>query len=320
MLTKASFLRNLANPARIIVISLLLYLSFQQSQALRQATATLKVLQNDPGITSKYYNYTFETLPFPPPKQFRQYHRCNFEPLPRVLSMYDSALYLTLTNKSLARFGDYDIEILSDRPVYFQKPSDSLKEALSYVFTHYLPDLDLGLSDVFSGYSELAHNIINDWTGDRLQEDIRWMKENANYSRYYLSTLLTTPYVYSRKSYCNNIDQIYDLLRSVWKDKDLIILRGNNGQVYEYDVYDTSRSQKIHLAPRYNAWDEYEGIKAKLLEEDPSALYILAAGPISKVLAYDLAKEGRRALDLGHLAKDYDLYKKGGRVKRFWRD
>ena len=36
--------------------------------------------------------------------------------------------------------------------------------------------------------------------------------------------------------------------------------------------------------------------------------------------AYDLAKEGRRALDLGHLAKDYDLYKKGGRVKRFWRD
>lgn len=38
-------------------------------------------------------------------------------------------------------------------------------------------------------------------------------------------------------------------------------------------------------------------------------------GPTANVLASDLTKVGFRALDLGHLAKSYDWYKKGIDVK-----
>ena len=44
------------------------------------------------------------------------------------------------------------------------------------------------------------------------------------------------------------------------------------------------------------------------MEEDPSSLYILAAGTVSKMLVLDLTLAGRRALDLGYLAKDYNLF------------
>ena len=106
----------------------------------------------------------------------------------------------------------------------------------------------------------------------------------------------------------------------MWRDKDIVILRGNNTQVYDYDIYDTARSQKVIWAPRFQAWDAYEELKEKLMNEDPNKLFILTAGPVAKVLVHDLFKAGRRALDLGHLAKDYDVYYSGKSIKNFFVD
>ena len=77
--------------------------------------------------------------------------------------------------------------------------------------------------------------------------------------------------------------------------------------MYQYDVYDTAKSQTIIDAPRYNAWNAYQSLRDQIMNQNPEALYIMAAGPVGKVLTYDLTKIGRRALDLGHLAKDYNI-------------
>ena len=49
-------------------------------------------------------------------------------------------------------------------------------------------------------------------------------------------------------------------------------------------------------------------MKKRIFAEDERKLYILTAGVVGKVIAYDLVQSGRRALDLGHLAKDYNEY------------
>lgn len=54
------------------------------------------------------------------------------------------------------------------------------------------------------------------------------------------------------------------------------------------------------------------------MKEDPNNLYILSVGHLSKILVYDLVKEGRRALDMGHLAKDYDCYRKNVYISGFY--
>lgn len=48
--------------------------------------------------------------------------------------------------------------------------------------------------------------------------------------------------------------------------------------------------------------------------------FILAAGLVSKVLAYDLYKAGRRALDLGHLENSYDYYYRNKALEGFYTD
>ena len=56
--------------------------------------------------------------------------------------------------------------------------------------------------------------------------------------------------------------------------------------------------------------EKYEELKNKLLKLSQDQILIFAIGPAGKVLAYECFKNGYRVLDLGHVIKDYDTYKK----------
>lgn len=45
---------------------------------------------------------------------------------------------------------------------------------------------------------------------------------------------------------------------------------------------------------------------------DKNRIICIILGPTATVLAYDLAKEGYQALDLGHIVKAYNFYKTNG--------
>ena len=53
--------------------------------------------------------------------------------------------------------------------------------------------------------------------------------------------------------------------------------------------------------------DEYDKLLNSAKKIDKNNLVIVILGPTAKVLAYDLHLLGYRVLDLGHIAKDYDL-------------
>ena len=55
---------------------------------------------------------------------------------------------------------------------------------------------------------------------------------------------------------------------------------------------------------------DYDKILNSILEKDKNKLVILILGATATVLAHDLSKKGFRALDLGHLGKDYDAFRK----------
>ena len=51
------------------------------------------------------------------------------------------------------------------------------------------------------------------------------------------------------------------------------------------------------------------------MQEKEDALYLLALGPVATVMAYDLAKTGRQAVDIGHLDLEYEWFLRGEGVR-----
>lgn len=76
----------------------------------------------------------------------------------------------------------------------------------------------------------------------------------------------------------------------------------------DYNIFDNSKSIEYIYAPSKNAFDKYEEILEKSMKHSKDKLFIIILGPTANILAYDLAVKGYRALDFGHIAKDYDAY------------
>ena len=277
----------------------------------RPATKTVTLENRTTSLTATSY---------PPPKGARSYHRCTVERTPHVSGFLESAQYLLWTNSSLARFGDWEVTLMMQlsqtNSTFFNR---TLSELLLTAFTDRVPNLRLGLIDTFAGFTEARQALMDYYFARDYYR--RWMLDHVAFDQQYLQTAITAPYAQSYSTNCLLLDQIYQTLRQIWQDKDIVLLRGNNSQHYQYDIYDNARSSKILYAPRYHAEREYESLKKLLLEEPEDKLVILSCGPTCTVLAYDLARVGRRALDLGHLNKDYDWYKRGVvYTLDFWKD
>ena len=150
-----------------------------------------------------------------------------------------------------------------------------------------------------------------DWWLDEQGAYRRWVLDHVNFSKQYFSAIISSSFARNWNTNCALLSEIYRTLRRIWEGRDIVLLRGDNNQTYIFDIYDNARTQTIILAPRYHAYSVYQKLKDKLLAHGSDKLFILTAGPVSRLLAYDLAMSGRRALDLGHLAKDYDYYMRG---------
>lgn len=261
----------------------------------------------------------FNSSQFPPQEQYRSFHRCSYEPIPWVSGMLETAEYLLFhPNVSFIRFGDADIHLMSGRSLKYQDASEGLVTALNKCFRDDDPAIAIGLPDIFSGYAPVKRVTQLYW--DRRDSWRQWVLLHAIPKKRYFQTWISQVYEATVGTECLNIPLIYDTLRNIWRDKDIVLLRGDNKQVYDYDIFDTARSQKIVFAPRYHAWNAYEILLAKMKEEDPSKLFIMTCGHVGKVIAYELSKLHRRVLDLGHLAKDYDCYYGNKTLTNFYVD
>ena len=238
-----------------------------------------------------------------------QYHNCLSQSIPYISNPLETAEMLFYTNNSFIRYGDSEVLLILGGSEPFQKQSQSLSTHLSRAFLDPDPTLMIGLYDCFSGFPQWRKGAV-DWWHKEQRAYYKWVVDNYDAKRQYYSAMLSSTYVHTFGTQCALLEQIYHTLREIWRGKDIVLVKGDNGQHFDYDVYDTARSKRTYIVPRYHAWNVYEIAKVQLLNEPIDKLFILTAGPLSRVLVYDLAKSGRRALDLGHLAKDYDFFMK----------
>ena len=77
-----------------------------------------------------------------------------------------------------------------------------------------------------------------------------------------------------------------------------------------YDAYYLKALRTKALIKREfdHAFEKYDEILNTLKKESKNTLIIIALGPTATVLAYDLAKDGYQALDMGHFDIEYEWY------------
>ena len=98
-------------------------------------------------------------------------------------------------------------------------------------------------------------------------------------------------------------------LKRIWEKKDILIIEGEKSRLgVGNDLFNNSKSIKRILCPIKNAYNVYDKIIIQVKKFDKSKLILLALGPTSTVLAYDLYKLGYQVIDVGHIDIEYEWF------------
>ena len=99
------------------------------------------------------------------------------------------------------------------------------------------------------------------------------------------------------------------LIKLIWEKRDILIIEGEKSRLgIGNDLFNNSKSIKRILCPAENAFNVYDKILEHAKKIDKSFLILLALGPTSSILAYDLYKLGYQVIDAGHIDIEYEWY------------
>jgi glycosyltransferase family protein len=234
--------------------------------------------------------------------------------VPKIMTVDETIDMLIKTNKSMARFGDGELNLMLGESIPMQKASPQLSNRLTEVFNS--TDNGFCVAIVYALYhSKYNLTDINKhfwrYHGVKFR---RAMEAFIDYDKLYGAAEMTLAYSYF-KNY--NYQAYFDKICQIWDKKDIVIVCGKTVfDKIETNIFDNAASIEYVYTPSIDAFEQYDSILHECLQKNVSKPFILICGPTAKVLAYDLMKNNRRALDLGHIAKQYDWFKKNKRTDK----
>lgn len=105
-------------------------------------------------------------------------------------------------------------------------------------------------------------------------------------------------------------------LKRIWENQEILIIEGEHTKLgINNDFFANAKGLKRIICPAKNAFSKYDEIMnaAKAIGKDK--LILIALGPTATVLAYDLAKAGFWAVDVGHIDIEYSWFLEGKKDK-----
>ena len=237
---------------------------------------------------------------------FDDYHDAAY--LPKIKTVDESIDDILKHHFSVARFGDGEFQLMSGNGIPLQRFDPILQQRLTQVFKSNDDKLKIAIvRAMWFNKSNLVDLTKHFWRkmGPQFRKTIL---PYLNTNQVYLAAEMTLAYT-AFKDY--DFRMYFDKLRKIWDKRDIVIVCGTS--VFDkitHNIFDNSKSIEYVYAKSVDAFDEYEILKNKIVTLPKDKIIILILGPTAKVLAYDLSKAGFQALDMGHIAKAYDWYKK----------
>lgn len=232
---------------------------------------------------------------------------------PKVASIEDTMSAIIDEGKSIARFGDGEFGLICgvDRAKY-QTYNEKFGKRLEEVLHSNRDNMVIGIEDIYgdlSAYNEQGINEIRAY----LSEEVRAKHyELLDMNRTYYNAYVTRPYAIYRDNNTDGPKKRFARMKELWDNKQVVFIEGEKTRLgVGNDLFSNATSIERIICPAENAFDRYDEILDEALKIDKSKLVLIALGATATVLAYDLAKEGYHAVDIGHIDIEYEWMRIG---------
>ena len=226
----------------------------------------------------------------------------------KILSSEETLNEIIKNNRSISRFNDGEIGLIFGKGIGFQKVNKMLSKKLRKVLKSKRKGLLIGINIPYNNsylsiYDNGSKKFYINWI-EKLKLELFSL---IDMNRKYYSSMISRFYIeYKDKS---KIPYYIKKLKQIWDKKDILIIEGEMSRLgVGNDLFNNSKSIKRILCPAINAFNVYEKIISQAKKIDKSNLILLALGPTSSVLAYDLYKIGYQVIDVGHIDIEYEWF------------
>ncbi|WP_349069555.1 GT-D fold domain-containing glycosyltransferase [Bacteroides zhangwenhongii] len=225
---------------------------------------------------------------------------------PEVMSLEDTLQHIVDHRSSICRYGDGEFNIALGNDIGFQHITRDMAERMRQVLDSDDDNILIAIPSIFGDLSMYSDFSQSWWKEYRLcnLDNLRALLKSGRRYPNSLITRFTSDY---KEDQANNLIPLY---RKIWDGRDIYIVEGEKTRIgVGNDLLSNAKNLYRILAPAKNAYDKYDEIVAAIKEHVPwGSLVILALGPTATIMAYDLAKMGYQALDLGHFDIQYEYH------------
>lgn len=235
---------------------------------------------------------------------------------PQFYDVEDTINMIVIDHCSIARFGDGEFAIMAGHNRQkFQKYDANLayrlREILDTKDEHFL----IAIADNYGSlekYSRAGKSGIRNY----MVADVR--KEHRRFldlQRIYHNAYISRPCVLFADCETDEPMKRFNRLKTIWQNRDVVVVEGSLTRLgVGNDLFANVRGIRRILCPSENAYEKYDAILSSALQNGTDeTLYLIALGPMAGVLAYDLYKNSRQAVDIGHIDLEYEWYLRGGK-------
>ena len=240
-------------------------------------------------------------------------------PIPLIYDIEKTVGMLVETDKSFSRFGDGEFKLMTERGVdhNFQKSNPKLTERLLEIIGSNEKSIEVGINRIYFYKDGFELPYIEDFIYNKGYGRLMVEKRYFDFLRrdYYYDSVFSIPFHHYRlpKTF---FDGYFNNVKKIWKGRNVWLVTGDvEIMKYDFNIFsEFAKSVKAVGLSKVDAFDYHNRILRYIKTlgiSKKNDIVVLVCGFEATVLAYDLAELGYRAIDAGHIAKEYNNYRKG---------
>ncbi len=240
-----------------------------------------------------------------------------------ILDEWETFDLLENKPKSFCRLGDGEIYLMKGIDQSFQKYNEDLANRLKAILKNNRDDIYVGINRAYFHspicYAEKNRRFYRLY-GTALR---RFFIENCSSDNVYFDAGFLTAYFRFGDAY--PYEEHYKRVKKLFQGKKILLVAGDGiFEKLQYNVFDEADKFEVIHGPKKDAYSSLPIIINEILENyDTSWVVCAILGMTAKVLVIELTNMGYMAWDVGHVAKDYDAYKREveknpEQSKQFW--
>ncbi len=102
---------------------------------------------------------------------------------------------------------------------------------------------------------------------------------------------------------------LFAMIRKIWEGREILLIEGEKSRLGAgNDLFSNAKSVTRILGPYHNSFKQYDNLLSEAKKYSNDYLILVAMGPTAKPLAFNLAKIGFQAIDIGNLDIEYEWF------------